>query len=160
MKNTMNAKTVNREQRDHELLQAYQATLELLVATNSESAKREALRFALRNGHPHYCVSYSHAYRLVCALMSGSTARFRVKGKLRQAMWHEIAGRVRQLTERNSMSRAKALDFVLQNCLASRFFITDAYAHNHLSKILHERQRRAATLAARLRHDRPCADPQ
>ena len=143
------------QQRDKEFLELYHPTLDTLLqqGMSENKARKVAVRFTIANGHPHYHVNHERAYRCVCHLLSaedkkGNGARtYRTsevieqlaKGRLRLQMWYEITAHVQELTAQG-MSVERALDHVLEQCRASRFFITPATA---LTKICPKARTRA-----------------
>lgn len=127
-----------RQERDHEFLETYKATLAQLINAKVKNPKMEAVRWTIHNGAPHYHVSYERAYRVVCQILRNG--KVPVKPSLQARMWHEIAQRVCSLTQQGRVSVAKALELVLLHCRASRFFISEHYAYaNLLPRARHER---------------------
>ena len=59
-------------QRDKEFLALYHPTLDALVQQGlpMSKARRAAVKFTIANGHPHYHVSHTRAYRCVCHLLN------------------------------------------------------------------------------------------
>ena len=128
--------------RDKEFLKLYRPTLDALLERGVplSKARRAAADFTIANGHPHYHVSHERAYRCVCHLLNaddkrGNGARtYRTseeiglaKRRLRRQMWQEITQRVRTLMDKG-LSVECAIDHVLENCRASRFFLSPATA--------------------------------
>lgn len=128
--------------RDKEFLELYRPTLDALLERGvpMSKARRAAADFTIANGHPHYHVSHERAYRCVCHLLNaddkrGNGARtYRTseeiglaKRRLRRQMWQEITQRVRTLMDKG-LSVECAIDHVLENCRASRFFLSPATA--------------------------------
>lgn len=128
--------------RDKEFLELYRPTLDALLERGVplSKARRAAADFTIANGHPHYHVSHERAYRCVCHLLNaddkrGNGARtYRTseeiglaKRRLRRQMWQEITHRVRTLMDKG-LSVECAIDHVLENCRASRFFLSPATA--------------------------------
>ena len=140
--------------RDKEFLALFNPTLDAFLDKGLPQAKarRAAVEFTINNGHPHYHVDMERAYRCVCHLLAAeqkkaSNARtFRSvddkafpKNRLRRQMWYEITARVMALKEQG-LSVERALEHVLENCRASRFFIAPATA---LTKICPKSRTRA-----------------
>lgn len=128
--------------RDKEFLELYRPTLDALIERGVpvSKARRAAAEFTIANGHPHYHVSHERAYRCVCHLLNaddkrGNGARtYRTseeiglaKRRLRRQMWQEITQRVRALMDKG-LSVECAIDHVLENCRATRFFLSPATA--------------------------------
>lgn len=148
MNNTMifsdssNGKIAARRRRDKEFLETYNAALARFINTKVSNPRREAARWTIFNGTPHYHVSYERAYKVVCSIINRNIMP--VKPSLQAMMWHEIAHRVRELTANVGVSVAQALDLVLTHCRASRFFISEHYAYANLLPRA-RKERRAAT---------------
>ena len=138
---SLNGKTADRRQRDREFLQLYTQALELALTQRVPDAKRLAVTWTIYNSSPHYHVSYERAYKVVRSLLNGSAQPLR--DSLQLQMWREIAGRVKMLRDRGKMSVAKALEFVLEHCRASRFFVTERYAYETLVDRARREQRAA-----------------
>ena len=120
------ARKVNCHARDMELVKLYNETLKLMIDRGVKAPRRAALHFVIYNGHPRYYVSYKRAYDVVCQLLRyGNTPR---TSSLQAQMWQELAERVQALCQGGKMSIACAVEFVLEHCRASRFFITEDYA--------------------------------
>lgn len=128
--------------RDKEFLELYRPTLDALLERGvpMSKARRAAADFTIANGHPHYHVSHERAYRCVCHLLNADDKRgngsrtYRTseeiglaKRRLRRQMWQEITQRVRTLMDKG-LSVECAIDHVLENCRASRFFLSPATA--------------------------------
>lgn len=145
---SIHAKRLHRQKRDLELLIAYRTMLGMLLGgdTADEQVKERALRLALNFGRPHYNVSFEHAYRMLCEHKRQRWSKRREC----DAMWREIAHKVSLLEARCGLSRAQALSFVLDHCRASRFFISERYAHYRLQLIFGACRRRAMRLAGQL----------
>lgn len=137
--------------RDEEFASLYAEALQLMISRGVAHPRRAAIRFTIHNGHPRYHVSFDRAYVVVCRLMrnrKAPTGQDASPGNnvapcsLRNTMWREIASRVAMLTSERTVSIAAALEFVLEHCRASRFFITEEYADSHLDAIRRSRRRR------------------
>lgn len=120
--NNLNGKTENRRSRDQEFLQLYTAALKLMIDRRVRHPRKAAIAFTIHNGTPHYHVSYERAYEVVRQLLAG---KHPLRPSLQAQMWDEITDRVRKLMTDRRISIAVALDFVLQHCRASRFFISE-----------------------------------
>lgn len=135
----MNSKKEMRLKRDSELLDLFQEALMAFIGHNTKDPRKKTLEFALANGHPHYYVSHSRAYPVVCSIIRRGVNP--VKMPDQSQMWDEIAAKVRQAMDSGVPSINKALEFVLQNCRASRFFISYPYARRHTYVACKERSR-------------------
>ena len=133
-----NQKQKNRQDRDREFMAMYREALQLMIARGVKSPAREAIRFTVHNGTPRYHVSYDRAYEVVRQMMAG---RVPVRESLQRQMWQEIADRVRQLMAAGDIPLTRAVEFVLLNCRASRFFITERYAKVMLVRTRRENRR-------------------
>ena len=133
----INGKTENRLNRDREFLQLYTAVLKLMIERGAKHPRKAAIAFTIHNGAPHYHVSYKRAYEVVRQLLRGKHV---LRPSLQTAMWLEITERVRSLMKNEKLSIAAALDFVLEHCRASRFFISERYARIHIYRAMRERR--------------------
>ncbi len=120
------ARKVNCHARDMELVKLYNETLKLMIDRGVKAPRRAALHFVIYNGHPRYYVSYKRAYDVVCQLLR--YGKMPSATSLQAQMWQELAERVQALCQGGKMSIACAVEFVLEHCRASRFFITEDYA--------------------------------
>ena len=137
---TTNGKKVARQSRDREFLDMYDKALASVLKQNISNPKRVAVRWTIYNSCPHYHVSFDRAYKVVSHLLRKGYAP--LMPSLQASMWMEIAQRVRSLINDAGMSIAKAIDFVLTNCRASRFFISEHYAYTTLvDRARHERMK-------------------
>lgn len=121
-------KALARNARDEEFMRLYRAALAQFIKCRSPQPKRDAVRWVISNGHPLYHVSYERAYRVVCGILHSGKLPFRPS--LQGQMWLEISQHVHNLVQHGKMSVAQAVEFVLEHCRASRFFITEQYAYN------------------------------
>ncbi|MBR1803647.1 MAG: hypothetical protein IJ775_01905 [Muribaculaceae bacterium] len=120
-------KLAARQSRDREFLEIYNQALELFIKQGVPNPKRLAVRWAISHGAPHYHVSYERAYKVINHILH--KGHNPLLPSLQACMWQEIAERVRELTESAGMSVARAVEFVLAHCRASRFFVTEHYAY-------------------------------
>jgi|GEM_PF-329961 hypothetical protein len=132
----MNAKQHNRQLRDEEFMKLYHETLNFLIDQGVKNARHEAIKFTIHHSHPRYNVSFDRAYPVVCNLLRQN--KWIVAGALRRAMWEDIAGHVKALMASGDISIAKALEHVLLNCRASRFYISEAYAWRNVYRAANE----------------------
>ena len=133
-----NAKTRARQERDKELTRMFNDVLGEMMSAGVNNPWLSALRFTLEHGAPRYHVSFERAYRVVCDLLREGTTSLREGYQL--AMWREVTERVKSLMESSGCSIARAVDVVLRECRASRFFISEAYARRHIYRARHERR--------------------
>ncbi|HAP51054.1 MAG TPA: hypothetical protein DCQ56_07555 [Porphyromonadaceae bacterium] len=115
-----------RAERDREFQELFDEIYDLMERRKVRHARREAIRFTLANGKPRYHVSYDRASIVVPKILKNSKMPF--QRPMPALMWAEIAQKVRQVMCGGKMSMAAAIEFVLTNCRASRFFITEHYA--------------------------------
>lgn len=118
--------------RDNEFMAAYRKVLDLMLERGVPDARRAAIDFTVMNTQPHYHVSYDRAYIVVTKILNDHQNP--VQPSLQAQMWEEIAGKVQNLLACNKLSISRALQFVLEHCRASRFFITPQYAYYHIRK--------------------------
>ncbi len=132
----MNTKQHNRQLRDEEFLTLYHEAHNFLIEQGVKDARRQAIKFTIYHGHPRYNVSFDRAYPVICALIAQD--KWLVAGALRREMWLDIASHVKAIINQQDISIAKALDFVLLNCRASRFYISEAYAWRNVYRAAKE----------------------
>ena len=134
--NTMidiNAKKENCLARDKEFLSIYNDAFNFMIENRVPDPHNRALHWTIENGQPHYNLSYSRAYRVVCQMITGDRIAF--NSHLRQMMWSEICKKVKSLTTLHpDLSIAKALEFVLLHSRASRFFVTPRQAERGIAR--------------------------
>ncbi len=118
-----------RQRRDHEFMAMFREALMLFIDRNDKDPRKKAIEFTIHNGKPRYYVSHERAYIVVCSILKHG--KNPVKPSLQAEMWNEIAQKVRQAVDSGAPSISKAIDFVLDNCRASRFFISCNYAERH-----------------------------
>lgn len=129
----INAKKENCLARDKEFLSIYNDAFNFMIENRVPDPHNRALHWTIENGQPHYNLSYSRAYRVVCQMLTGDRIAF--NSHLRQMMWSEICKKVKSLTTLHpDMSIAKALDFVLLHSRASRFFVTPRQAQRGITR--------------------------
>ncbi len=141
---TTHTTTDERSRRDREFVEMFTDVLHEFIRNGIKAPFTGAVRFTLLNGKPHYHVSYERAYRIVCRILAGRTLQ--LVNPVLIAMWHEIAGKVREIIGDGQCSINRALEIVLLNCRASRFFLTEKYARR---LVYHLRTRRANAIKSR-----------
>lgn len=118
--------------RDNEFMAAYRQVLDLMLEQGVPDARRAAIDFTVLHTQPHYHVSFDRAYIVVSNIINSNYNP--VKPSLQAHMWEEIARKVQNLLICKRLSISRALQFVLEHCRASRFFITPQYAYYHIRK--------------------------
>ena len=136
----MNSKKEMRQMRDEEFMSTFRKTLRLFIDRNSKNPRKKALEFTLNNSHPRYYVSRSRAYTVICSIIRHG--KNPVRQDLQAQMWEEIAQKVRLALDGGAASINKALNFVLDNCRASRYFISYPYAERHAYVVADENRER------------------
>lgn len=135
----MNGKTKMKNMRDKEFLDMYHEALILMSQSGVSDARRAAIIYTIYNGKPHYHVSYERAYLLVCRILKSGNVP--IQNPRLRVMWGEIAGHVRNLVQSRKISISRAVEFVIANCRASRFFISEEYGWRHTYEASRERKR-------------------
>ncbi len=121
-----NHTTTERVRRNDEFLRIFKSALHEMIASGVKKPHDAAVRYTLEHGKPSYHVSHAHAYRVVSALLAGRPLR--KVNPLLCAMWHEIAAHAAAVIDERRCSISRAVDVVLLEQRASRFFITEGYA--------------------------------
>jgi len=135
--------SANCQARDMEFVALYNETLRLMVDRKVEAPRRQAIQFVIHNGSPRYHVSYKRAYEVVRQLLR--SGKMPTGKSLQVQMWQELAGRVDTLCNDTGMSIAGALEFVLEHCRATRFYISERHADSILDRARRQyRQRKLA----------------
>lgn len=111
-----------RKRRNRQLVDMYREALSIMRARGVTNPHTKALRWVVYNGSPAYHVSYERAYAALTMLDMGQLPCR--EGKPALEMWREIWAKVKAMQVGIGVSRAAALDYVLRNCRASRFFIS------------------------------------
>ncbi len=116
-----------RDERDRQLTELYCDIYDNLRKRQVKNLRQVALSTAINTGTPRYHVGFDRAYLVVPKLLMGEdTIHF--KSNVTREMWLDITKKVKCLIEQDKMSIAKALDIVLDQCRASRFFLTQEHA--------------------------------
>lgn len=116
-----------RDERNRELTELYCEIYDNLRATRVKNLRRVALGIALATGSPRYHVGYDRAYDVVTRLLRDD-GRISFKCNLNREMWLDIAGKVKLLIGEGRLSAAQAIEIVLEQCRASRFYLTEGRA--------------------------------
>jgi len=116
-----------RAERDRELTELYCEIYDSLRTTRVKNLRRVALSIALATGNPRYHVGFDRAYVVVPQLLrDGMSIPF--KSRPINDLWLDITSKVKLLMNEGKLSAAQAVEIVLEQCRASRFFLTEAHA--------------------------------
>ena len=115
------------KRRNKELIEMFLEAYRLMRKKNLHNAKAKAIQWVVYNGRPRYHVGYIRTHIALCVMAQGGKPC--KEGTTTFLMWQEIDARVRAMQHALGISRAKAIDFVLEYCRASRFFIKEHTAH-------------------------------
>lgn len=116
-----------RAERDRELTELYCEIYDSLKACRVKNMRRTALTMALASGSPRYHVGFDRAY-IVVAQMLRDKGAIAFKSTYIRDMWLEITYKTESLMRECRLSIAQAVEIVLEQCRASRFFLTEAHA--------------------------------
>ena len=116
-----------RHERDRQLTELYCEIYDNLRKRQVKNLRKVALSIALATGTPRYHVGFDRAYVVVPKLLENSNS-VSFKSSVTRDMWLDITARVRCLMSQDKMTIAKALNIVLEQCRASRFFLTENHA--------------------------------
>ena len=100
-----------------------------------KNLRRVALEIALATGAPPYHVGYDRACIVVSHLLRHDTS-FSLKSTVNQEMWLELTGKVECLMQQGKMSMSRAITLVLEQCRASRFYLTHDHAWAIIKRML------------------------
>ena len=116
-----------RAERDRELTELYCEIYDSLRTTRVKNLRQVALSIALATGSPRYHVGFDRAYVVVPQLLrNGMDVSF--KSLPIKNLWLDITCKVKRLMLEGKLSAAQAIDIVLEQCRASRFFLSEAHA--------------------------------
>lgn len=113
--------TEARRRRDALLVALYLEAYSMMRRKRVANPRKAAVRWVLRHGQPRYHVGYMSALRTL-GLMAKGLKPCREEAAAYE-MWHELRQRVDDMQRQLAVSRAKAVEYVLEHCRASRFFI-------------------------------------
>ena len=116
-----------RDTRDRELTELYCEIYDNLRQRRVKNLRRVALNIALTTGAPPYHVGYDRACVVVSHLLRDDTG-FSLKSTVNQEMWADLTAKVKCLMSSGKMSMSQAVTLVLEQCRASRFFLTEQHA--------------------------------
>ena len=125
-----------RYQRDRQLAELFCEIFDNIKPRRVSQPQKAALKLALITGSPRYHVGFDRAYVVVTQLLNNYN-NVTFKSNLTRMMWLEITKKVKCLMETGKMSAARAIPIVLENCRASRFFISE----NQAKKIIRHQLR-------------------
>lgn len=122
------------ELRNKELVDSYKRILKDEYAKNSVVNRRKVVDRVIHESHPHFHVSFPHAYKVLSTIRHHGSKGFRQT--LRQQMWHElyllVIDEMRRLP---LLSFGNAISRVLAEKRASRFFLSHDYCYKFLYDI-------------------------
>ncbi len=129
--------------RDAELLRDYREKLAEAMKTGGEINRQEIVRAVILGCRPRYYLNFDQAYNVMSEIKThGLPCR---KLTLKQQMWMEIYGKVKQLIEQHpNLAVHAALARVLLNERASRYFISEDYAYKRLYRVQNSARRNVA----------------
>ena len=116
-----------RAERDRELTELYCEIYDSLKATRVKNLRRVALRIAIATGTPRYHVGFDRAYVVIQKLLHDQ-GKIIFKSSPIGKLWQDIASKVRMLMSDGKLSIAQSVEIVLEQCRASRFFLTESHA--------------------------------
>ena len=116
-----------RHERDRQLTELYCEVFDKLKAKRVKNLRQVALSIALETGTPRYHVGFDRAYAVVPKLLSGKRP-INFKSNVNREMWLDLTEKVKCLMCEGKMSAAQAITIVLEQCRASRFYLTPTNA--------------------------------
>lgn len=116
-----------RDMRDRQLTELYCEIYDKLRKRRVKNLRQVALNIALATGAPPYHVGFDRAYIVVPKLLE-RTDSISFKSTATRGMWLDLTSKVRYIMAQDRMSIAQALSIVLEQCRASRFFLTEQHA--------------------------------
>ena len=123
----MSESAQRRDERDRELTELYCEIYDRLRERRVKNLRLVALNIALASGNPRYHVGYERASTVVPMLLR-EDPRITFKSSVIREMWLDITDKVRRLVSEGKLSMSQAIDIVLEQCRASRFFLTPEHA--------------------------------
>ena len=123
----MSESAQRRDERDRQLTELYCEIYDNLKTHRVKNLRRVALSIALTTGSPRYHVGFDRAYAVVPQLLTNSDA-ITFKSTTTRDMWLDMTAKVRCLMTQGKMSIAQAVTIVLEQCRASRFYLTENHA--------------------------------
>jgi hypothetical protein len=123
----MSESAQRRDERDRELTELYCEIYDRLRERRVKNLRLVALNIALASGNPRYHVGYERASTVIPMLLR-EDPRITFKSSVIREMWLDITDKVRRLVSEGKLSMSQAIDIVLEQCRASRFFLTPEHA--------------------------------
>jgi len=123
----MSESAQRRDDRDRQLTELYCEIYDNLRKRRVKNLRQVALSIAISTGTPRYHVGFDRAYIVVPKLLNGDN-NIHFKSNVNREMWLDLTKKVKYLISQGKMSIAKAIDIVLEQCRASRFFLTPEHA--------------------------------
>ncbi|MBR5087423.1 MAG: hypothetical protein IKS64_04580 [Muribaculaceae bacterium] len=115
-----------RDERDRMLTMLYCEIYDSLNKKNVSNSRQVALELAINNGAPPYNVGFDRAYVVIPKLLRHEPVHFH--SEVNKLMWLDITHKVKSIVSQGKMSIAQAIPIVLEQCKASRFFLTKQHA--------------------------------
>jgi len=131
----MSESAQRRDERNRELTELYCEIYDSLKVKKVKNRRIVALEIALATGTPRYHVGHDRAYEVVTRMLS-DTREMKFKCTENREMWLDIASKVKKLTAEGKLSIYQALDIVLEQCRASRFYLTQQSAWAIIKRML------------------------
>lgn len=116
-----------RDERDRELTELYCEIYDNLRTSRVKNLRRVALGIAVTTGSPRYHVGFDRAYVVVQHLLRDLNS-ITFKSSLIRDLWLDITTKVQRLMREGKLSIAQSLEIVLEQCRASRFYLTEDHA--------------------------------
>ena len=116
-----------RDERDRQLTELYCEIYDKLRKRRVKNLRKVALTIALATGSPRYHVGFDRAYVVIPKLLERSDS-VAFKSSTTRDMWLDLAMKVQYIMAHGKISIAQALNIVLEQCRASRFFLTEQHA--------------------------------
>lgn len=124
-----------RQERDQELLRCYHAKMAECYATSRRINRTQIVRETLSDFKPYFYIDSLYAYRIVKRMKDMTISR-RATTSLRRKMWLEFKSHVDEIMQkRPNISLPNAVNHVLRERKASRFFVSFAYAYRLIYNI-------------------------
>ena len=123
----MSESAQRRDERDRELTELYCEIYDRLREHRVKKLRQVALSITLASGNPRYHVGYDRA-SVVVPMLLREDPRIAFKSSVIREMWLDIAEKVQRLVSEGKLSVSQAIDIVLDQCRASRFFLTPEHA--------------------------------
>lgn len=123
----MSESAQRRDERDRELTELYCEIYDNLRQRRVKNLKQVALKIALATGTPRYHVGYDRACIVVAQMLRNDDGAG-LKSSVNRAMWADLTSKVKCLMQEGKMSMSQSITIVLEQCRASRFFLTEAHA--------------------------------